>query len=59
MTRRLRQLIPCVLLLVLVACGAREDDFLRESVLVDTPSVASGDSSPKGGAKAGGRDRVK
>ena len=36
MTRRLRQLIPCVLLLFLVACGAREDDFLRESVLVDT-----------------------
>ena len=50
MTRRLRQLIPCVLLLFLVACGAREDDFLRESVLVDTPSVASGDSSPSRGS---------
>ena len=50
MTRRLRQLIPCVLLLFLVACGAREDEFLRESVLVDTPSVASGDSSPSRGS---------
>ena len=36
MTQHLRQLIPCVLLLFLVACGAREDAFLRESVLVDT-----------------------
>ena len=50
MTQRLRQLIPFVLLLFLVACGGREDAFLRESVLADTSSVASGDSSPSRGS---------
>lgn len=42
-----------MLLLFLVACGAREDDFLRESVPVDTSSVASGDSSPSRGSSEG------